>query len=440
LKADYFISSEVFVEKEKIFITIERDESAKSIQMKTFKRSNLSLLGLWKIFRILRGAAFLRPLFFFIIFASGCSRLSLRQIANSDVSFTCLAGGSAERRSYVATGLTLPLQEIARFRVSSAVSQHLCATPDAIFVPTLDGRLSIVDLQISKSKSKKKILRRMKLAQGHSGTIAIARQSLVVAMRFGQETLLRYDSQSGDKLWEIDAGDIASEPLLADSLIYVAALYRHVDAYRLQDGKRRWQFRAESQFHASPALSQGILVAASDDGKIFGLEAASGKKLWEFDCHEPVLATPAICQNRIYAGTAGESVLVLNLQDGALLWKNKIGAKVVHSPAVSDSLVVFSCGDGRVRAFDINNGAPRWTFRAGSVIGTSPLIAASTVFVGSLDHNLYALDARSGKAVWQQELEGRVRTDPLIVGDQLIVASEDRVVYVFGQATASATN
>jgi len=376
----------------------------------------------------------------FIFFA--CTRLAVKQVVQNDVAITCLAGVSPERRSYQATDLSLPLQEISRFKVSAAVSQHLCATRDAIFVPTLDGRLSILDLRPpkNKSKQKKKILQKNKLAHGLAGTIAIAQQSLVVAMRFGKETLMRYDLQNGNKLWEIDAGDIDSEPLIADSSIFVTALYKHVDAYRLQDGKRVWQFRTESQFHASPALSQGILVAASDDGKIYGLEAASGKKLWEFDCQEPVLATPAIHQNRVYLGAAREHVFALNLHDGALLWKSKIGAKVNHSPAVNDSLVIFSCGDGRVRAFDANNGAWRWTFRAGSVIGTSPLIAGNFVFFGSLDHNFYALNARTGDLRWQQELEGRVRTNPIIAGERLIVASEERFVYVFGKAAPAGTN
>jgi len=376
-------------------------------------------------------------LFIFFVF-SACTRLAVKKVAQSDPNVSCLAGLSPERRSFATTDLSLPLEEIARFKVSAAVAQHLCATRDAIFVPTLDGRLSIVDLRPSKNpkKYKKKILQKTKLAGGHSGTVALAQRSLVVAMRFGKETLLRYDMQNGQKLWEIDAGDIESEPLITDSLIFVAALYKHVDAYRLEDGKRRWQFRTESQFHASPALSQGILVVASDDGKIYGLEAVSGKKLWEYACNEPMLATPAIHQNRVYLGTAGESVLALNLPDGTLLWKSKTGAKVMHAPAVNDSLVILSCGDGRVRAFAASHGAARWTFRAGSVIGTSPLIADNAVFFGSLDHNFYALNVRTGDLRWQQELEGRVRTNPLIVGERLIVASEDRYIYVFGKPAA----
>jgi outer membrane protein assembly factor BamB len=378
--------------------------------------------------------------FCFIIFAFGCSRLAVKRFAQLDTPVSCLADVSEERRSYAPAVIGVPLQEVARFKLSSAPGQHLCANPGLLLVPTLDGRLSIIDLKPAKANHKKRVIQQKKLSHGHAGTIAIAAQSLLFAVRFGKETLIRYDLRNGSKLWEIDAGDIASEPLAADSSVYVTALYKHIDAYHLTDGTRRWQFRTEAQLHASPALSQGTLVAACDDGKVFGLEASSGKKLWEFDCGEPVLATPAIHQGLVFLGSAGETAFALNLQDGALRWKTKIGAKVVHAPAVSDSLVIFGSGDSHVRAFDINTGSLRWAFRAGSVIGTSPLIAGNLVFVGSLDRFIYCLDARSGAAVWQQELEGRVRTDPIVVGEQLIVASEDRYVYVFGKAAPAGTN
>lgn len=393
------------------------------------------------------------PAFCFLLLAFssiewGCARLKVKREIQTDDQTVCVAGATAERRSYVPAALSLPLQELSRIKLTSAVSQHLCGNQDYLFVSTLDGRLTMVDLNLMK------IAKRKKLPRGHAGTIAVASQKLLIAMRFGTETLICHDLVSGRTLWEIDAGDIASEPLVTDSLVYVSALYKHIDAYRLQDGTRRWQFRTEAQLHASPALSQGILVAASDDGKVFGLEARNGRKLWEFDCAAPVLATPAIHQGRVFIGTAGpnfpfqrtsndgagETLFALNLHDGALLWKNQIGAQVRHAPAVNDSLVMVGSGDGKVRAFTTKDGSPRWIFRAGSVIGTSPLIAGEMVFVGSLDNNLYGLDARSGAVRWQRELEGRVRTDPIIVGERLIVASEERFVYVFGKAAADATN
>jgi outer membrane protein assembly factor BamB len=346
----------------------------------------------------------------------------------------CVAGLTADRRSYKPAGISLPLEVVARFNLSSAVSQHLCAAGDHLFVPTLDGRLTTIDLHLLKMGSKKK------LPGNHAATVATTGRALLVAMRFGRETLLHYDLASGRQLWEIDAGDIDSEPLVADSLVFVTAIYQHVDAYRLQNGSRRWQFPTDAKLHASPALSEGVLVVASDNGKIYGLEAMSGKKRWEFSCNAAVLATPAIHQQRVFIGTARDSIFAINLNDGALLWKRYLGAKVMHSPAAHDGVVIFASSDGAVRAFNAENGSPRWVFRAESVIGTSPLLTENLVIVGSLDHFLYALDSRTGEELWKYKLDGRVRTNPILVGKYLVAASEDRFVYIFGRPNSMPAN
>ncbi|MDZ7343646.1 MAG: PQQ-like beta-propeller repeat protein, partial [candidate division KSB1 bacterium] len=123
----------------------------------------------------------------------------------------CVAGLTPDRRSYHAADVSVPLEVVARFNLSSAVSQHLCALNHHLFVPTLDGRLTTIDLQNLKIGGKKK------LPGNHAATVATTGRTLLVAMRFGRETLLHYDLSSGRLLWEIDAGDIASEPLVADS-------------------------------------------------------------------------------------------------------------------------------------------------------------------------------------------------------------------------------
>lgn len=369
----------------------------------------------------------------------GFSNLSCRsttggwRIPTNDTT-PCVAGLTADRRSYKPATISLPLEIVARFNLSSAVSQHLCAAGEHLFVPTLDGRLTIFDLQSFKIASKKK------LPGSYAATVATTSRTLLVAMRFGKETLLHYDLASGRQLWEIDAGDIDSEPLVADSLVFVTAIYQHVDAYRLQNGARRWQFPTDAKVHASPALAGGVLVVASDNGKIYGLEAMSGKKRWEFFCNAPVLATPAIHQQRVFIGTARDSIFAINLNDGALLWKRYIGAKVVHSPAANDDVVIFGSSDGSVRAVNAENGSPQWVFRAESVIGTSPLLTENLVIVGSLDHFLYALDSRTGEELWKYRLDGRVRTNPIVVGNYLVAASEDRFIYVFGQPDSRHAN
>lgn len=367
------------------------------------------------------------PFFASLIFLSACNRFVASLPKESEAHNNWLmAGVNTTRTSNFAREVPLPLAEVARFKLTSAAAQNLFIHNGVLFVPTLDGKLSTIDLTAQRFLSKKK------MPGGHAGTLAMNENGMVLAMRYGKETLFHYSLTRRNKLWEIDAGDIASEPLLADSCAYVSALYEHVDAYYLHNGKRKWQFRTTGHMHASPALADDILIAATDDGKVYGLEAGTGKKLWEVDLAQPILSTPVIAEQQVFLGTSRDLVVALALRTGEEQWRYKTEGRVFNAPAVNDSLVIFGASDGVVRALRKSSGALAWTFRATSGIGTSPLIAGSKVFFGSLDKIIYGLNAGSGAMLWQWTLEGRIRTNPIVWKDRLIVASENRYLYLFG--------
>lgn len=345
-----------------------------------------------------------------------------------------MAGANPARTSNLATELAVPLAEVARLKLTSAVAQNLLVHNGILFAPTLDGKLFTIDL------ATKRILKKKKMPGSHVGTLALQGDDMILAMRYGKETLFHFNLMQRDKLWEIDAGDIASEPLLTDSCVYVSALYEHVDAYLLHSGARRWQFRTTGQLHASPALAGEYLIATTDRGKVYALNASSGKAFWEADLAQPILSTPVIAQEQVYLGTSRDLIVALDLRTGAEKWRFKTEGRIFNAPAVNDSLVIFGASDGVVRALRQQNGSVAWWFRATSGVGTSPLIAGSKVFFGALDKNIYCVNASDGALQWQWHLEGRVRTNPIVWKDYLIVASEDRYLYIFGPQDNVGTN
>ena len=373
--------------------------------------------------------------FFFIISLTACNRFvaPLPETENPNDNWR-MAGANPARTSQHAAELALPLAEIARFKLSSAAAQNLFVYNGVLFAPTLDGKLFTFDLATQRPLGKKK------MPGSHAGTMALQNEHMIIAMRYGKETLLHFNLTERKKLWEIDAGDIASEPLLADSCVYVSAIYEHVDAYYLHNGERRWQFRATGQLHASPALAENILIAATDRGKVYALHASTGASLWEADLAQPILSTPVIAAQHVYIGASRDLIVALELNTGAEKWRFKTEGRIFNAPALNDSLVIFGASDGVVRALRQRDGAVVWTFRATSGIGTSPLIAGGKIFFGSLDKNFYGLNVSTGALLWQWTLEGRVRTNPIVWKDRLIVASEDRYLYIFGPQENLGTN
>ncbi len=367
---------------------------------------------------------------------TGCGRGVVKSLQGSDVAGEnwLLAGANRGRTSHIESQVPLPLQEIAHFKLSSAPAQNLFIRNGILFAPTLDGRLFVIDL------TEKKILSKKKLPGGNAATLALGAEALIVASRYGKETLFCHDLIKTRQIWEVDAGDIAGEPLLADTVVYVAAVFSHVDAYRVSDGKRLWRFDTEGQLHASPVLKENLLVVATNKGKIYALNANDGKKIWEKDLQQPVLASPVIRDRHIYLGTSRDLLAALDLKTGAELWRRKLPGRLFYAPAVNATLVLAGASDGVVYAFDRASGRPKWSSRALSVIGTSPLIAGNEVFFGALDHHVYCLDIADGEVKWRQELRGRVRTNPVVWNKQLIIASEDHDLYLFGPPENLGTN
>jgi len=377
------------------------------------------------------------PIFFIFsaIVVGGCAKFAFQKIKPALVDLPVddwsLAGGGADRVSQRRASLALPLRELARLKMTSALGQNLIISDGILYVPTLDGRLAAIDLE------KRKIFVRKKLPQAHEAACAVLDSSLIIAQRFGNQTLHHYNIRTGKLLWSIDGGDIATEPIVTDSAIFIAALYRHVDAYRRADGQRLWQYRAPASIHSSPALAQGVLVVGTDDGMLVALEARTGVKKWELQIGSGIYASPIIRQQTIFVGTLDQEFLAIDLMSGEVRWRVPVGGKVVHGAAADDSLVVLGANDGHVTAVDAATGAVRWGFRAESVIGTSPIIAGDQVYFGSLDHSLYCLDILDGKLLWQRKLEGRVRTNPIVWDNYLVAACEDNLLYIFSPSDST---
>jgi outer membrane protein assembly factor BamB len=373
---------------------------------------------------------------FFCVLLSGCHRSVVKPLQSGPEGSEnwLMAGADRGRTSAVNSEVVVPLKEVAHFKLSSAPAQSIFIRHGILFAPTLDGRLFVIDL------TTKKILSKKKLPGGNAATLVLGENALVVASRYGKETLFYHDLKRTRQLWDVDAGDIGGEPLLSDSAVYVAAIFNHVDAYRTSDGRRLWRFDTEGQLHASPAMAESLVIVATTTGKVYALQAHGGKKVWEKDLQQPVRASPVIRGQQVYVGTARDSFVALELKSGVVLWRTNLPGRIFHAPAVNDSLLLVGASDGVVYAFDRTTGKQKWSTRAFSVIGTSPLIAGDEAFFGSLDHHVYCVNIADGALKWRQELEGRVRTNPLIWNKQLIIASEDRDLYIFGQPENLGTN
>lgn len=196
----------------------------------------------------------------------------------------------------------------------------------------------------------------------------------------------------------------------------------------------------ESGVRLRPAFADGVLYAASTDGKIAAIDAASGKTLWSkssrtqgwFGWGDKKRADalyaggPMVSGDLLVVGTLDGHVYGINAKDGSPRWESVVNSEVVASPFISGNLVIARTADGRLYGFDSATGERRWVYDQGSVPllslrGEGPLLVANgVVFFGSDDGKLVALRLDTGDKLWEQRLasgEGRTEIDRLSDAD-----------------------
>jgi outer membrane protein assembly factor BamB len=332
-------------------------------------------------------------------------------------------GGDPARINVSHSDISLPLDLKWRYNASSAVGKTILVIDGIAYFNTMDGKLYALDIKTGKKIGHRKI--------NVDGTCAYQDTNIFIALRYGDETLFKYNLKRAKNDWKIDAGDISSEPLLLNDEIAITALYQHIDLYKTSDGSKIWQTKTDGQIRSSPAYHNGIIVFGCDDGFIYAVGKTSGQLRWKFKTNAGVQATPAIKDTIVYIGSSDKTFYAIGIKSGKLIWSFNAKGQILNTPAIDDNVVLFGSTDAHLYCLDRLSGKKIWSFEAKSVISTSPLICKNKVFFGSLDQNYYAVDLKTGEEIWSYKTKGRVKTAPVIWGNYLVGASENNYVYIF---------
>ncbi len=121
----------------------------------------------------------------------------------------------------------------------------------------------------------------------------------------------------------------------------------------VKEGKILWtNDDGESEVYSTPAVNDAWVIAASNDGNVYGMDRADGKGRWKFDTKgSPTSAV--IAGDKVIVSADGE-LLLLRLSDGTKAWSLKISDEIT-APAVAGDMILVGSEDGTVVAL----GAPK---------------------------------------------------------------------------------
>jgi polyvinyl alcohol dehydrogenase (cytochrome) len=203
-----------------------------------------------------------------------------------------------------------------------------------------------------------------------------------------------------------------------------------------------WSFHSHhGDFTATPTVANNILVAGSNGGFVFGINATTGKEIWQYDAEKPINGSAAIAGNTAFIPVAephSPKLLALNLKTGRKRWERRISmqkdADVYGSPVVWNKTVYMGTSAeygelndpkvatrGAVVALDAKSGKLKWrTFAVppghdGGAVWTTPAIDTETgrlyVGTGNAYHDpaadttdsVLAIDARTGRLLGKHQ-------------------------------------
>jgi outer membrane protein assembly factor BamB len=211
----------------------------------------------------------------------------------------------------------------------------------------------------------------------------------------------------------------------------------------------KWRVRVPTESIVPAAVAGGVVMVATIDGNVVGLDAATGARKWTIQRQTPPLTVragsmPVALRGGGFIGTQTGRLLAFDPGTGAIGWEatvaNPRGASelerlidVAGRPALDATRACASAYQGRVACFDIVRGTPLWSRDIGSLSGV--LMDDKQLYVTDDKGVAYALDKSTGGTIWKQDvLFQRIATGVALVGDHYLITDNEGHVHAVNRA------
>lgn len=198
----------------------------------------------------------------------------------------------------------------------------------------------------------------------------------------------------------------------------------------------RWRFHVDGTIYGQPAFdaATGRIYVGASDKRLYALDAR-GLVLWSAETADNVAARPLAVGPLVVAAGEDGTVYGLDADSGRERWTFAGDGGIVSWPVLADGTVIVGSDAGTVHGIGPDDGSRRWSFRANGPVEAPVAFdqARGVAYVASRDGTLAAFRpaecpaaARTCDTVWSAEPGGALRGAPLVVGDLVLVVDEER--------------
>ncbi len=242
------------------------------------------------------------------------------------------------------------------------------------------------------------------------------------------------DADTGKKLWFHKMAWAESSPAYYPDggLVIAGSNDRRVFAFNAKTGKTAWMFKTSSPVESWPTIDGSRVFVGSNGGDVYAIDAGTGKQIWRFAGDGTIEGKILFNGGRVYAGSKRRHIYCLNAADGRLVWKKDMRGRIEESVGESENMVLFGDHKGDIVALDPATGKTRWKFSGAGWIEAPITVYRGVVYAGCHYGFLYAIDARNGKLIWRFLTGWDIdESGPFAFDNTVVIGSLDDSIYAF---------
>lgn len=221
-----------------------------------------------------------------------------------------------------------------------------------------------------------------------------------------------------------------------------------VTAINTQDGSKAWSINVASEVVSVAHSNNDLAVLRTNDSRILGLSISTGEQLWAVTQTPPALtlrgaSVPLLSNGVVYAGMDNGKVIAVSTETGNVIWESRVSVPSGRSElerlvdvdgqiAADESYIYAASYHGRVVSIDRVNGRIRWARDIASISGVS--VDDTLVYVTDKDDNVWALEKETGVSSWKQDkLLYRQLSAPVVQNNAILVGDYNGSIHALSK-------
>ncbi|MBN1426781.1 MAG: PQQ-binding-like beta-propeller repeat protein [Anaerolineae bacterium] len=202
-----------------------------------------------------------------------------------------------------------------------------------------------------------------------------------------RDSLFALNPTDGKQQWSFksDRSRFIGSAAVGEDLVYAATVNGTVHALDRETGVEEWFYATDGSIWSTPLLADGMLYVTSLDRHLYVLDAKTGNLSWSFSDSEEIgdspsigamVGTPTLYEDVLYFGSFNNRVYAVSIEKRDVLWTYDTTNWVWSSPVIdeqNDQLIGADL-DGHIFALDLEDGSRTWAYDASGPVVGAPVL------------------------------------------------------------------